>query len=72
MKRGAQVFIGEPVFIGWQDCSGIIPDFELWNIEAVEAGRTSIATVSRATLEKHGIFAPPAPVAAPNREVAHA
>jgi hypothetical protein len=59
---------------GWQDCQGLMADFEQWTLTACIPGHPVHSTLSRETLEAAGFTVPPAPCLSPTqaRERAHA
>ncbi len=49
------------VFIGVQDCGGIVPDFALYNLLVDVPGHPAGSTVSEDTLRKLGFLVPTNP-----------
>jgi hypothetical protein len=52
-------------FIGIQDGFGTLPSIELYVLKAPVGGHPTGSSVSRQTIERHGYFLPPLPVAPP-------
>lgn len=52
--------VAPAIFYGVQDCEGLCPDIELFNLTTAISGIPAGSTVSRAMLEQAGFFVPSA------------
>ena len=59
------------MWVGWQDCDGLMPDFEQWTLTAAIPGYPVGSTLSRETLEAAGYAVPPAPSLSPTQAREH-
>lgn len=56
------------VWHAWQDCEGLMPDYELWTLTADIEGHPAPSSIDRATLERLGYTVPPAPCLSPSAQ----
>ena len=55
------------VWAGWQDCQGLMADFEQWTLTAEIPSHPVGSTLSRQTLKEWGYTVPPAPCLSPTQ-----